>query len=61
MEIEPQEVIGALGGSRAVQGMAPEAKAEALEGYLSDRLDNSMFERLGAPSRPMTAGELERS
>ncbi len=59
MEIKRQEVIAALGGSGAVQGMDPEAKAEALEGYLSDRLDNSMFERLGVPSKPMTAGELE--
>src|SRR3981081_1149782 len=39
--------------------MDSEAKAEALEGYLSHQLDDSVFVRLGAPSLPMTAGELE--
>jgi len=38
--------------------MNSEAKAEALEGYLSDQLDNSVFVRLGAPSKPMTVSEL---
>jgi hypothetical protein len=59
MQIERQKVIAALGGSHAVRKMDSEAKAEALEGYLSDRLDNSFFVRLGAPSKPMTVSELD--
>jgi len=59
MEIDRRKVIGALGGMLAVQGMDSEAKAEALEGYLSDQLDMSVFSKLGAPSRPMTVTELD--
>jgi hypothetical protein len=59
VEIERQKIIAALGGPGIVRGMDPEAKAEALEGYLSDQLDNSVFIRLGAPSRPMTVRELD--
>jgi hypothetical protein len=59
VQIERRKVISALGGSLVVQGMDAEARAEALEGYLSDRLDNSVFVRLGAPSKPMTASELD--
>lgn len=59
MRIDHQKVIAALGGSVAVQGMDSEAKAEALEMYLSDQLDNAAFLRLGAPSKPMTVSELE--
>lgn len=59
MEIERPKVIAALGGLHVVQAMDPEAKAEALEGYLSDQLDDSFFVRLGAPSKPMTVSELE--
>jgi len=57
--IEPQKVISALGGPLAVGKMDAEAKAEALEGYLSAQLDTSEFARLGAPSRPMTVAELD--
>ena len=39
MEIDQRKVIDALGGSGAVQGMDSEAKAEALEAYLSNQLD----------------------
>jgi hypothetical protein len=59
LQIDRNKVISALGGSPAAQGMDSEAKAEALEGYLSQQLDNLVFRRLGAPSQPMTAGELE--
>jgi hypothetical protein len=59
MQIERQKVISALGGKLAVQGMDSEARAEALEGYLSDQLDNSVFVQYGAPTRPMTAAELD--
>lgn len=59
MRIDQRKVIAALGGSRVVQGMDSEAKAEALELYLSDQLDNSVFARLGAPSEPLTVSELD--
>jgi len=59
MRIDQRKVIAALGGSRVVQGMDSEAKAEALELYLSDQLDNSIFVRLGAPSKPLTVSELD--
>src|SRR5580698_6937895 len=57
MEIDHQNVIAALGGSTTVQRMDPETKAEALETYLSDQLDYSVFLRLGAPAKPMTVAE----
>jgi hypothetical protein len=59
MQIERPKVIAALGGPLAVQGLDSEARAEALEGYLSNQLDNSVFARLGAPSMPMTVSELD--
>jgi len=60
MPIDQRKVIEALGGARSVQGMNAEAKAEALEAYLSNQLDNSVFVRLGAPSKPMTVRELDK-
>jgi len=59
LQLDPQNVIAALGGSHAVKSMDSEAKAEALEAYLSDQLDLSVFAKMGAPSRPMTTAELE--
>ena len=59
MEIERQQVISALGGPSVLQGMDSEAKAEALEGYLSRQLDLSVFVSMGAPSKPMTVREFE--
>lgn len=59
MQIDRRKVIAALGGTLAVQGMDSEAKAEALEGYISDELDMSVFKKLGAPSTPMTVAELD--
>ena len=59
MQIDRRKVIAALGGTLAIQGMDSEAKAEALEGYLSDQLDMSVFVKMGAPSKPMTTGELD--
>src|SRR5215469_5131132 len=59
MEIDRRRVILALGGMPAVSGMDSEAKAEALEAYLSDQLDMSVFSKFGAPSRPMTVSELD--
>lgn len=59
MEIDQGKVIAALGGSRVVQGMDPEEKAEALELYLSDQLDKSVVVPLGAPSTPPTVSEID--
>jgi len=59
MRIDQRKVIAALGGSRVVQGMDSEAKAEALELYVSDQLDNSVVVRLGAPSKALTVSELD--
>jgi hypothetical protein len=59
MQIDRTEVIAELGGQRAVDRLDPEAKAEALEGYLSRQLDLSVFAKFGAPSRAMTVAELD--
>ena len=59
MQIDRRKVIAALGGTLAVQSMDSEARAEALEGYISDELDMSVFRKLGAPEKPMTVGELD--
>ena len=59
MELDRQQIITALGGPIVVQGMDPEAKAEALEGLLSSQLDLSVFAAMGAPSAPMAMAELE--
>lgn len=59
MQIDQRKVIASLGGSRVVQGMDSEAKAEGLELYLSDQLDNAVFARLGAPSKVLTVSELD--
>ncbi|MDE3195114.1 MAG: hypothetical protein KGN84_02135 [Acidobacteriota bacterium] len=58
MEINRQAVIANLGGERAAASLDSEAKAEALEGYLSKQLDLAAFRRFGAPEHPMTAAEL---
>ncbi len=50
MQIEPEKVISALGGSDAVHKMDSEAKAEGVESYLSKLLENA---------KAMTAAELE--
>ena len=39
MEVNREDVIASLGGQAAVQQMDHEARADALEGYLSRRLD----------------------
>jgi hypothetical protein len=60
MQIDRRKVIAALGGALAVEGMDSEARAEALEGYLSEQLDMSVFVKMGAPSKPMTVSELDQ-
>ena len=59
MQIDRRKVIAALGGTLVVHGMDSEARAEALEGYISDQLDMSVFAKMGAPEKPMTMGELD--
>ena len=59
MELDRQKVINALGGPDAVEAMNSEARAEALEGFLSDQLDASVAARFGAPAKASTVAELE--
>jgi hypothetical protein len=59
MEIDPQEVVTALGGASVLDAMDPEARAEALECYLSAGLDAAMAAKMGAPTRVSTVAELE--
>lgn len=56
MEVNRNEVIEALGGEEAVKQMDHEARADALEDYLSWRLDNiAIVKKRGYP----TVAELE--
>src|SRR3954451_18032634 len=59
MRVDPDKILAALGGPERVARMDSEAKAEALEEHLSQQLDNSVFIRLGAPSKSMTVAELD--
>jgi len=59
MEIDRRNVIAALGGSVAVDAMNPEARAEALEEYLSQQLDATMAARLGVPLNTPTVAEID--
>ena len=42
MEIDRRAFIATLGGSAVIEAMSSEAKAEALEHYMSDLLDESL-------------------
>jgi len=59
VQMDPRTVVTALGGPQAVERMDSETRAEALESHLSDQLDIAVFSRLGAPTRPVSAAELE--
>jgi hypothetical protein len=59
MRTDRQKVIAALGGHPVVQRMGPEARAEALEEYLSHELDQAMAARLGLRAKPSTVAELD--
>jgi hypothetical protein len=59
MEIDRRKVVAALGGPAAVGEMDAEAKAEALEGYLSQQLDSALLAKLGAPTKAQTVAELD--
>lgn len=59
MEMDRSKVITALGGSDAVERMSSEARAEALEEYLSGELDGAMAVKMGAPWPPPTTAQLQ--
>ena len=55
MEIDKEKIIEGLGGASAVQQMDHEARADALENFLSDRLDESVTARHGKKKLPTVA------
>jgi hypothetical protein len=59
MPADPDQIIAALGGVSAVEEMNSEARAEALEGYLSSELDRVLLQRLGVPQEVPTVAELD--
>lgn len=59
MELDRRKVIAGLGGAAAVNAMTSEARAEALEEYLSQQLDAATLAKLGAPDKPLTTAELD--
>jgi hypothetical protein len=59
MDLDRHAVIPALGGAEAVGRMDPEARAEALEEYLSCELDRELLRKFGAPRKPPTVAELD--
>jgi hypothetical protein len=58
MEIDREELIASLGGEAAVKSMGHEARADALEDFLSARLDAVVAARPGTKSYP-TVADLE--
>ena len=59
MEIDREEVIASLGGEEAVKRMGHEARADALEDFLGQRLDAAVAARKANKSYP-TVAELEK-
>ena len=55
MEIDRKELIASLGGEAAVKSMGHEARADALEDFLSARLDAVVAARPGTKSYPTVA------
>ena len=55
MEINRKELIASLGGEAAVKSMGHEARADALEDFLSARLDAVVAARPGTKSYPTVA------
>jgi hypothetical protein len=58
MEIDRKKLIAGLGGEAAVNNMGHEARADALEDFLSARLDALVAARQGEKTWP-TVAELE--
>jgi len=60
MEIDRRQLIASLGGLAAVSLMNDEAKADALEDFMSEQLDDAVATRPGGPGRPPgTSGQGE--
>ena len=60
MEIDRKELIASLGGEAAVKSMDHEARADALEDFLSARLDAVVAARPAAKSYPTVAEHASR-
>src|SRR4051812_40305055 len=60
MEIDSEQVIDGLGGEVAVARMSHEARADALEEYLSDRLDGEIAARRRTAPYPSVADYEDR-
>ncbi len=58
MDIERHKAIAAMGGPEAVEAMNAEARAEALESYISQELDSAMA-ALGVSAKVPTVAELD--
>jgi len=52
MEIDRRAFIASIGGAAAVAGMSDEAKADALEHYMEDQLDEMAAQNGGAQGQP---------
>src|ERR1044071_4378607 len=60
MEIDRRAFIASLGGAAAVAAMDHEAKAEALEHYMEDQLDEQVAANQGGqPEKFPTVAEIE--
>jgi hypothetical protein len=59
MELDRRIFIGSLGGVAAVAAMDSEAKADALEAYLEDQLDDAVAAKEPAAKKFPTVAELE--
>ena len=59
MEIDRRAFIASLGGAAAVAAMDPEAKADALEHYMEEQLDQAVAAQQGTAEKYPTVAELE--
>src|SRR5918996_4135745 len=59
MEIDRRAFIASLGGAAAVAAMDSEAKADALEHYMEERLDELVAQQSGQPDKFPTVAEIE--
>ena len=60
MEIDRDKIIEGLGGASAVQQMDHEARADALENFLSDRLEEAVAAQHGKNKFPTVADHEQR-
>ena len=54
MEIDRRAFIASIGGAAAIATMSDEAKADAIEHYMEDKLDEMVAQRGGAQGQPET-------